>query len=120
MHPKIAWEALKQIFVAKILKNERLVVLETALLFETPFLSHLFFPIICVYVDDSNVLMKRLIERDQISENEAWKKIKAQMNISVKKAKSHILIDNTKNEQYLEEKIFMKVLPVLYDIFGMI
>ena len=56
------------------------VCLDAPLLFETKILEYICFPIIVVYLADKKVQVQRLMERNEISEEEALQKIKSQIS----------------------------------------
>ncbi len=76
------------------IKDKIDVFVEVPLLFESG-MEDLFEAIICVYTDyDTQV--KRVMERNNISKEEAIVRIKSQMTLDEKIQKSHFIIDNTK------------------------
>ncbi len=81
-------------------KTEKLIVLDIPLLYEAK-MEDFCDEIICVYVD-SKTQTKRLQERDNISLDEALKKINSQMPLEEKVKYSDYVIDNS----YTEEKTF--------------
>lgn len=72
--------------------NEKLIFLDVPLLFEAGF-DDLCNTIICVSVS-KDIQIQRLIERDNISYEEAIKKIDSQMDLKEKMARSHYIINN--------------------------
>lgn len=81
-------------------KTEKLIVLDIPLLYEAK-MEDFCDEIICVYVD-SKTQTKRLQERDNITLDEALKKINSQMPLEEKVNYSDYVIDNS----YTEEKTF--------------
>lgn len=77
------------------LKNENFVVLDAPLLFEENFEKETDVTI-TIYVDKYTQL-KRLMERDNLSEKEAFARIDAQMHISEKIKKSDFVVNNSGN-----------------------
>ena len=75
------------------LKHEKFVVLDAPLLFEEKFEDETDVNI-TIYVDKYTQL-KRLIERDKLTEKEAWARIEAQMHISEKIKKSDFVVNNS-------------------------
>ena len=75
------------------LKHEKFVVLDAPLLFEEKFEDETDVNI-TIYVDKYTQL-KRLIERDNLTEKEAWARIEAQMHISEKIKKSDFVVNNS-------------------------
>ncbi|AST97021.1 dephospho-CoA kinase [Shouchella clausii] len=76
------------------------VVLDIPLLYESN-LFHMVNQVWLVYVDEATQL-RRLIERDGLTETEANQRIAAQMPLTAKKAQADVLIDNngTKENTY--------------------
>lgn len=72
--------------------KEQITFVDVPLLYEVN-LEYLFDMIVVVYVRE-DIQLKRLIERDQISEDFARKKIATQMNIEIKKIKADFVINN--------------------------
>ena len=54
---------------------------------------------ICVYLDNEEA-KRRLMERDNLSENDAIKRINSQMDIARKRKLSTFFVDNSKGEAY--------------------
>jgi dephospho-CoA kinase len=79
-------------------KTEEMVVLDIPLLYEAkmePFCDQ----IICVYVDKETQIT-RLMERDNLTEEDALKRIESQMSLDEKCLKSDYVIDNSKDFDY--------------------
>jgi dephospho-CoA kinase len=88
--PRIKEEVYKRF---QELKHESFVVLDAPLLFEENFEEETDVNI-TIYVDKYTQL-KRLIERDKLSEKEALARIEAQMHISEKLKKSDFVVNNS-------------------------
>jgi len=88
--PRIKEEVEKRF---RELSNEKFVVLDAPLLFEEKFEEETDVTI-TVYVDKYKQL-KRLMERDKLSEKEALARIEAQMHISEKIKKSDFVVNNS-------------------------
>lgn len=88
--PRIKEEVEKRF---QALKHEKFVVLDAPLLFEEKFEDETDVNI-TIYVDKYTQL-KRLIERDNLTEKEAWARIEAQMHISEKIKKSDFVVNNS-------------------------
>lgn len=88
--PRIKEEVYKRF---QELKHESFVVLDAPLLFEENFEEETDVNI-TIYVD-KNTQLKRLMERDKLSEKEALARIEAQMNISEKLKKSDFVVNNS-------------------------
>ena len=88
--PRIKAEVYKRF---QELKHESFVVLDAPLLFEENFEEETDVNI-TIYVDKYTQL-KRLMERDKLSEKEALARIEAQMHISEKLKKSDFVVNNS-------------------------
>jgi dephospho-CoA kinase len=73
----------KQLMYYRLIKSKRLVVFDAPLLFETHFLEYFCYPIIVVACSESKQL-ERLIKRDNIKLEDAEKRVKSQMKLSVR------------------------------------
>lgn len=91
IHPKIREEMNRQ-KEQHITANEQCVVLDVPLLFENK-LTHMVDNILVVYVDE-DVQLKRLMSRDNSTEEEALSRIKSQIPISEKVERADASIDN--------------------------
>ncbi|PKK94726.1 MAG: dephospho-CoA kinase [Tenericutes bacterium HGW-Tenericutes-5] len=94
----------------KLAKTEDFVVLDIPLLFEAK-MEDFCDVIICVYVDEI-IQIERLIKRNNLSEEEALKRISSQMPLSEKCKISDYVIDNSKEREYTLEQfneIFKKI-----------
>ncbi|MDP5274448.1 dephospho-CoA kinase [Chengkuizengella axinellae] len=91
----------------------RLVVVDIPLLFESN-LQELFSSVVLVYVPEI-IQVKRLMKRNDLSLEEAKKRMEAQMPIEIKKELTDYIIDNSKSLEHTEtqveefwEEIYMK------------
>lgn len=91
VHPAIRKRMLEK-RDAYLKKGERCVVLDIPLLFESK-LEHFVDKIIVVYVDE-NVQLKRLLERNQLTKEEALQRIRSQMPVKDKLELADAAIDN--------------------------
>jgi len=91
IHPAIRQRMLKK-RDQYIAANERCIVLDIPLLFESN-LTHFVEKVIVVYVDEATQL-KRLINRDHLSETEAKQRMDAQLSLEEKAKQAHVVIDN--------------------------
>jgi len=89
-------------------KDNKLIFIDIPLLFEVfDKLGeyNVEFDEIWLVYTDLETQLKRLMERDQISEEEAMNRISAQMNLDEKKKKSHKIIFNNGNMVELRENL---------------
>lgn len=95
-HPYVIQAFSEQL--KRLEKTEEMVVLDIPLLYEAkmePFCDQ----IICVYVDKKTQIA-RLMERDNLSAEDAMKRIESQMSLDEKCLKSDYVIDNSKDFDY--------------------
>lgn len=92
-HPAIRREMGKVMKELESADPSRLVVADIPLLYESG-LEKLYEEVMVVYVP-RQVQLERLMRRDQLTEEEATKRLMAQMDIEQKKVKADILIDNS-------------------------
>ncbi|XP_018807851.1 dephospho-CoA kinase-like [Juglans regia] len=112
----IFWEIVKL-----WMRGFKVIVLDVPLLFEAK-MDKWTKPIMVVWVDPETQL-KRLMERDRTSEEDAQNRINAQMSLDLKRTKADIVIDNTGSREDLNEN-FRKVLfevtkPLTWTEFGL-
>ncbi len=104
MHPSIR-TSMKEKTKRYIQEGHDVVVMDIPLLFESN-LTHLVDKTLLVFVTEKTQL-KRLMERNDLSEKEATDRIQSQMPLAEKVKLSHAVIDNngslTKTEQQLNE-----------------
>ncbi|XP_075146360.1 dephospho-CoA kinase [Haematobia irritans] len=91
-HPVIHRTIFKEVF-KNFMSGKAWIVLDLPLLFETGILMDFIHKIVCVTCD-SDKQLKRLVERNELSEEDAKKRIESQMPLEVKCEKSHFVIDN--------------------------
>ena len=102
LHPAIRKRMLEEVASYKN-QGEPHVVLDIPLLYESE-LNHLVDRTLLVYVDSSTQL-KRLMERDGSTEQEASERIQSQMPIEKKKELADAVIDNTGTRKESEEQL---------------
>lgn len=92
VHPKIA--EMRDAFIENVKKKDKdaVIIYDVPLLYEKK-MENMFDTIIVVYVDRKTQI-KRIMERNKISEEGAEKRLKLQMDIEEKKKKTQIIIDN--------------------------
>jgi len=72
--------------------------------------------VVLVYVEET-VQLKRLMERDGLSEEEALRRIRSQMPLLEKVAYAHYLVNNSYDLQYTEEQV-LKVYKAIRQTIG--
>ncbi|GLD95444.1 hypothetical protein PINS_up004089 [Pythium insidiosum] len=82
-----------QLFYHRFIGGKRLVAFDAPLLFETKILEKFCYPIVVVACSESNEL-NRLVQRDNLSEEDAKKRIQSQMKLHEKVEKAHLVIQN--------------------------
>ncbi|KAF0819466.1 MULTISPECIES: dephospho-CoA kinase [unclassified Cytobacillus] len=85
-------------------RNEQLIILDIPLLFESK-LQYMCDKTLLVYADE-DVQLKRLMQRNQLSENEAMARIQSQMPLSEKKALADAVIDNNGTIEETEKQLW--------------
>ncbi|WP_435921773.1 dephospho-CoA kinase [Paenibacillus sp. DYY-L-2] len=102
-HPAIRQEMKRRMSELEAANPHRLVVADIPLLYESG-LEVLYDEIMVVYVP-RNLQLKRLMERDDLSLEEAEARLRAQMDIEMKREKADILIDNSLGREETELQI---------------
>ena len=104
-HPFIILTMLWRLFTAVLIRWERIVVLETPLLYETgsllPFCSR-----VVVVSCDKEQQVKRMALRDAakgVTEEEARKRLESQMPLEEKASMADVVIDNCEGKEQLRE-----------------
>ncbi|GAK38726.1 dephospho-CoA kinase [Paenibacillus urinalis] len=92
-HPAIRQEMRERMRMFEQEQPDKLVVSDIPLLYESG-LSEQFEQVMVVYVP-AEIQLKRLMERDGISESDAISRLNAQMDIEEKKRRADIVIDNS-------------------------
>ncbi|MCM3127277.1 dephospho-CoA kinase [Paenibacillus provencensis] len=92
-HPAIRQEMRERMRMFEQEQPDKLVVSDIPLLYESR-LSEQFEQVMVVYVP-AEVQLKRLMERDGISKEDALSRLNAQMDIEEKKRRADIVIDNS-------------------------
>jgi dephospho-CoA kinase len=104
-HPLVFRKIIKSLFKLKFIQRRPLVVLDAPLLFEAKILEYFCYPIIVVYCEDGQKQLKRLMERNSLTADEAIAKVNSQMPISLKVKKADIAIENGGTLKDLEKAI---------------
>lgn len=102
MHPAIRAEMLRQ-RDAYLAAGEKHVVMDIPLLFESK-LQHFVERILVVSVTEE-VQLRRLMERNALSKEDALARIRSQLPISVKEKGAHAVIYNNENIEQTEEQL---------------
>ena len=108
VHPRVA-ELAENHF--SNLDTSAIQIYEVPLFFETNMEAQGYKSIIVVYTDKDNTL-RRLLRRNNLSEQEALDRINSQLPIEAKLAQADYVLDNNQDEQHLEEQI-SKLIPQL-------
>ena len=101
MHPEILHTMREQI--SKYKKNNKIIFVEIQLLFEVQWEKE--FDYILLISAKKNTQIRRILERDNRSENDALNIINSQMPLDEKKKRSDFVIENDGNIEELKEKI---------------
>jgi len=96
IHPYVFLEIEKEL---KALKDHPIIVIDMPLLFEVGYEKKC--DIVCLVYISKQTQLNRLMIRDQISIEQATKKIEAQMDIEHKKLKADVILDNEAEIDYL-------------------
>lgn len=89
--------------------------MDAPLLYETKLLEYFCYPILVVYCDNNQEQLRRLMQRNpEMSEEEALRRVSAQMPIGVKVRKADIAIDNSGTEKQLRKQVLDTVIPKIY------
>lgn len=91
MHPKIRQELLKQ--MQNLDKKGKIFFVELPLFFESQFYKNLA-PVILIYAP-KELILQRLMQRDGLKQDEALKRINAQMDIEKKVPLADFVLENT-------------------------
>lgn len=102
-HPAIRAEMKLRMEELEAENPHRLVVADIPLLYESG-LESLYEAIMVVYVP-RELQLARLMDRDELSRDEAEARLKAQMDIEQKKERADILIDNSRGLEETERQI---------------
>ena len=112
MHPEILRVMREQI--SKYKKNNKIIFVEIQLLFEVQWEKE--FDYILLISAKKSTQIRRILKRDNRSENDALNIINSQMPLDEKKKKSDFVIENNGNIEELKEKIdeFLEYLESKY------
>ena len=101
MHPEILHVMREQI--SKYKKNTKIIFVEIQLLFEVQWEKE--FDYILLISAKKSTQIRRILERDKRSENDALNIINSQLPLDEKKKRSDFVIENDGNIEELKEKI---------------
>ena len=109
MHPEILKVMHKKILECKSEKN-KIIFVEVQLLFEVEWEEDFVYFLVVAGIRD--MIVRRVLERDKRSEEEAWNIINSQMSLDEKREKSDFVIENDGNMDDLNKKVdkFLKSL----------
>ena len=101
MHPEILHTMREQI--SKYKKSNKIIFVEIQLLFEVQWEKE--FDYILLISAKKSTQIRRILERDKRSENDALNIINSQLSLDEKKKRSDFVIENDGNIEELKEKI---------------
>ena len=110
VHPKVFEELDRRMSTIKKHTPDAIVILDIPLLIEAGL--HKILPDVIVVYTPEDIQLKRLINRDHLSKEDAMARINSQMSIEKKRGVATIIIDNSSNI----EKTRVKTLKVLNDL----
>jgi dephospho-CoA kinase len=102
MHPAVKRKIVEEISALKKAGN-KICVIDVPLLIESGF-TDLVHKLIVVYANES-IQVKRIIERDNLTEDEAMKRIKSQMPFEEKRKYADYILDNSKSMEFTKEQL---------------
>jgi dephospho-CoA kinase len=102
VHPEVRKRMKGQIEIAET-NGEEVVVLDIPLLFESK-LTYMVEKTVLVYVDE-NIQLQRLMERNNLSQQEAVARIHSQMPLSEKVSLADAVIDNNRSIQDTKQQL---------------
>lgn len=97
LHPKIFEEAEKQIKEIEREKPDAIVILDVALLIETKAYDRV--DVVILVCADEELQIKRLMERDGLTRDDALERIRAQMPSDMKKRYADFIIDTSTSQE---------------------
>lgn len=113
VHPEVRKEMRLQATLAQE-RGERLVFMDIPLLYESK-LTYMVDRVVVVYVPES-VQFIRLMERDEFDEEQAKKRLRAQMNIEEKRKLANYVIDNQGSRSDTQKQLDDLVTSLLAEI----
>ncbi len=103
IHPYIVEKIIDEINHYKKTYNKRVIILDAALLIELNLMDLV--EEVWLIVVPEEMQLGRLVERDNISADQAQKRIDAQVPLEDKKKYADLIIDNSKDLTYLQAQI---------------
>jgi dephospho-CoA kinase len=103
LHPSIVHEIDRKWQALQGLRSGHMVLFDIPLLFEIDLADH-FDTIILVYTP-REIQLQRLIQRDGLSPSEAAETLAMQLPIDTKRAKSHLVIDNSRDLSHTRQQV---------------
>ena len=104
-HMRVLFKFLKSVLYYKLIKFEKHLFVENSILLKINFMVMICYPIISILSSNNDMLVKRIIQRDNVSEDVAKKIINNQMSSEEYAARSDYIIDNSGNMDDLESKV---------------
>jgi dephospho-CoA kinase len=100
VHPFVYQEVEKQ---KRSLREHKIIIIDMPLLIEVDYQRKVDY-VVLIYVD-FDMQVERLMNRDQISQNEAMKRIHSQMSLNKKRQYADYILDNGKTKEALYHQI---------------
>jgi dephospho-CoA kinase len=114
MGRKIMWRICSEIY-GVIRKDNKLVMIDAPILFETKVLEYICYPIIVVGCP-LETQVKRLVETRGLAEAEARGRINSQMPLSIKKSKADVYVENSTTPEDMFSNVMRKLNKILNPI----
>jgi dephospho-CoA kinase len=102
-HPAIRQEIKNQMYTLEQANPQGLIIVDIPLLYESQ-LDNLFEQIVVVYVP-REVQLTRLMERNGLSREQAEDRLRAQLDIEMKRSKADYVIDNSGDLAHTEQQV---------------
>ncbi|OGW56595.1 MAG: dephospho-CoA kinase [Nitrospirae bacterium RIFCSPLOW2_12_42_9] len=102
LHPRIFEEAEKQIKKIESEKPDAIVILDVALLIETKAYNRV--DVVILVCADEELQIKRLIERDELTREDALERISTQMPSDMKKGYADFIIDTSTSQEDVRDQ----------------
>lgn len=99
IYRSILWTLLRNFF-----SGEKFVILDLPLMFETGIALYLMKEVVVVYCDKDTQL-KRLMERNNFTQNDAEQRINAQISLDEKCRRASYIIDNSSNRENTQTQV---------------